>query len=250
MNLHKNKCPPKAIPDWCHVNLISSFKIYVATDGTIYKQDVRDMCHNTGRKHVNESDNIDVDKNSQEKEGGFSFLDRPELEEHANTINESNKCRHRSLERGAYDGFTQIDQDMVSSAVDQSLKHHNESFDSVTEAVLLDDGIIRQCSLSQQVSVDGETWLTEEFSEKIETHLTNPEGAKCTDKREKIDTTSNEISMQSSDTWTPVLILVPVRLGGGEKLNPIYEECVKAILASDNSVGIIGKSRRICPYML
>ena len=78
------------------------------------------MCHNTGRKHVNESDNIDVDKNSQEKEGGFSFLDRPELEEHANTINESNKCRHRSLERGAYDGFTQIDQDMVSSAVDPS----------------------------------------------------------------------------------------------------------------------------------
>ena len=123
-------------------------------------------------------------------------------------------------------------------------KHHNESFDSVTEAVLLDDGIIRQCSLSQQVTVDGETWLTEEFSEQVETQMpTTKEENKI--KNQKRSSSSKGIAIQTSNNWTPVLILVPVRLGGGEKLNPIYEECVKAILASDNCVGIIGKIPKI-----
>ena len=167
---------------------------------------------------------------SLEKEGGFSFLDRPDIEEHAKSVKELAIYRRSSRERGISEGFTQID-DLESSSVDKPL-NHNESFDSVTEAVLLDDGIIRQCSLSQQVSVDGETWLTEEFSENVETHISNDE---------KQNKRSKGIPIKKSEDWTPVLLLVPVRLGGGEKLNPIYEECVKAILASDNCVGIIGK---------
>ena len=227
-NLHKSKIPATQIPDWCHVNLISSFKIYVATDGTIYKQDVRDMCDTNckeSKRQIPEEQRF-----SLEKEGGFSFLDRPDIEEHAKSVKEHAIYRRSSRERGISEGFTQID-DLESSSVDKPL-NHNESFDSVTEAVLLDDGIIRQCSLSQQVSVDGETWLTEEFSENVETHISNDE---------KQNKSSKGIPIKKSEDWTPVLLLVPVRLGGGEKLNPIYEECVKAILASDNCVGIIGK---------
>ena len=235
-NLHKSKIPATLIPDWCHVNLISSFKIYVATDGTIYKQDVRDMCDTNckeSKRQIPEEQRF-----SLEKEGGFSFLDRPDIEEHAKSVKEHAIYRRSSRERGISDGFTQID-DLESSSLGQPL-NHNESFDSVTEAVLLDDGIIRQCSLSQQVSVDGETWLTEEFSANVETHISNPANGNETDD-EKQTKSRKGIPIKTSEDWTPVLLLVPVRLGGGEKLNPIYEECVKAILASDNCVGIIGK---------
>ena len=235
-NLDKSKIPATLIPDWCHVNLISSFKIYVATDGTIYKQDVRDMCDTNCKE--SKIPILEEQSFSLEKEGGFSFLDRPDIEEHAKSVKEHAINRRSSRERGISDGFTQID-DLENSSVGQPL-NHNESFDSVTEAVLLDDGIIRQCSLSQQVSVDGETWLTEEFSANVETHISIPaNGNKTND--EKQTNSSKRHPIKTTEDWTPVLLLVPVRLGGGEKLNPIYEECVKAILASDNCVGIIGK---------
>ena len=39
--------------------------------------------------------------------------------------------------------------------------------------------------------------------------------------------------------WTPVLLLIPVRLGG-ERLNPLYIPCLRALLASDSCVGIVG----------
>jgi len=41
-------------------------------------------------------------------------------------------------------------------------------------------------------------------------------------------------------SWIPVLILVPVRLGRDEKLNPIYGNCLKSFLATETCMGIIG----------
>ncbi len=42
------------------------------------------------------------------------------------------------------------------------------------------------------------------------------------------------------DDWTPVLILIPMRLGRDDKLNPIYAPCLRSMLASENCLGIIG----------
>ena len=42
-----------------------------------------------------------------------------------------------------------------------------------------------------------------------------------------------------SEDWRPVLILIPVRLGGLE-FNPVYERCLQRVLQSQYSVGIIG----------
>ncbi|EDO45379.1 predicted protein [Nematostella vectensis] len=43
----------------------------------------------------------------------------------------------------------------------------------------------------------------------------------------------------SSGKWRPVIILVPMRLGG-EALNPIYIPCVKSLFTLDQCIGIIG----------
>lgn len=39
--------------------------------------------------------------------------------------------------------------------------------------------------------------------------------------------------------WKSLILLVPLRLGT-EKLNPIYNDCLKAMLSLDNCIGIIG----------
>ena len=237
------------VPDWCYVNLISSFKIYVATDGTVYKQDVRDMCNKINNSNViNIDDKANGEKLSTEKEGGFSFLDEPDSSafnpgESSYQSTEKEKRNNTNVDSVTSGGFAYIEDDMKNSTSSpgQVAMQHNESFDSVTEAVLLDDGIIRQYSLSQQVSVDGETWVTEEYSANISnvpsTHLSSVKSDK---KQSSLEEHACHDLQKSTLTWTPVLMLIPVRLGGGEKLNPIYSSCVKNLLANENCVGIIG----------
>ena len=49
--------------------------------------------------------------------------------------------------------------------------------------------------------------------------------------------------------WKSLILLVPLRLGQ-DKLNPIYNECLKAMLSLDNCIGIIGGRPRHSLYFI
>ncbi|XP_053684547.1 cysteine protease ATG4D [Sabethes cyaneus] len=46
-------------------------------------------------------------------------------------------------------------------------------------------------------------------------------------------------SQENTSDWKALILLVPLRLGT-DKLNPIYSDCLKAMLSLDNCIGIIG----------
>ena len=148
--------------DHPQVRQLLNFRIYVATDGTVFKQDVLDLgCNKNG----------------------------------TNTTEDT----------------SEIVEDEVAE-----------------EAVMIDDSV-RQYSLSQQVSVDGETWLTEEYSAPI-VHGTPP--------------------IREHSGWTPVLILVPVRLGSGDKVNRLYAPHFKCLLTTELCVGVIGGRPKHALYFI
>ncbi|XP_019524928.3 cysteine protease atg4da [Aedes albopictus] len=86
-------------------------------------------------------------------------------------------------------------------------------------AVYIQD-ILDQCTISAEPTVaPWQKKLTSSSSPGSSSASTNPATA--------------------DDHWKSLILLVPLRLGT-EKLNPIYSDCLKAMLALDNCIGIIG----------
>ena len=87
---------------------------------------------------------------------------------------------------------------------------------------------VRGYSLSQQVSVDGETWVTEEYSAPVVHQVVPPPSTNGTishqsdSKPRKVAEKPPDDQPHSSNPWTPVLILVPVRLGSGDKVSVFF----------------------------
>ena len=89
---------------------------------------------------------------------------------------------------------------------------------------------VRGYSLSQQVSVDGETWVTEEYSAPVVHQVVPPPPPPaltsingCASSHHQSDSCRPGLAEKppdqpNSNQWTPVLILVPVRLGSGDKV--------------------------------
>ena len=101
------------------------------------------------------------------------------------------------------------------------------------------------------MSVDGETWVTEEYSAPV-VHQPPPPASTTqlpTTTESSIQSSANPTSTDPSE-WTPVLILVPVRLGSGDKVNRIYAPHVKALLTNELCVGVIGGRPKHALYFM
>jgi len=221
--------------DHPQVSELLNLRIYVSTDGTVFKQDVVDL----GRSSSN--------KSKSQKQPGVSDPQK------------SNSPAQPIMARSVEEGYSVVN------------TPHEESFevthDEVAEeAVMLDDSV-RGYSLSQQVSVDGETWLTEEYSAPVvhqadstlSKNATSGQAEPAVQLYPKLASASSPTVHREpprtpptspSEDWTPVLILVPVRLGSGEKVNRIYAPHVKALLTNDHCVGIIGGRPKHALYFM
>ena len=83
------------------------------------------------------------------------------------------------------------------------------------------------------ISVDGEEW-TVETPTKQDQSLKNRIYPNLDQEFLRKDSVGEDL------TWTPVLVLVPVRLGSESRLNPLYGTCIQALLADPTCIGIIG----------
>ena len=53
----------------------------------------------------------------------------------------------------------------------------------------------------------------------------------------------------SNEQWRPVVIMIPVRLGG-VNFNPVYASCIKKILQHRMCIGIIGGKPKHSVYFI
>ena len=90
-------------------------------------------------------------------------------------------------------------------------------------------------SLQGHISVDGEEWTVETPSGQLQDQ---PLQNLLYPSLEQEFLRKNSVGEDL--TWTPVLVLVPVRLGSESRLNPLYGSCIQALLADPTCIGIIG----------
>lgn len=120
-------------------------------------------------------------------------------------------------------------------------RRSDSSFFEVENNPQTNDDVTKYFSLGGHISVDGQEWTVEsEASEENE--VTSK--TRDRDHSERLyprlsPIKGQKLNERTSDDWTPVLILVPVRLGSC-KFNPMYGPCIQALLADPTCVGIIG----------
>ena len=222
-------------------NLLSNFRIYVARDTTVYKQDILDMCLKSSKEATpnNDADDDDAFDDAVEAEG-FSVLRRSSAEV---LIVESGRSGNSTLESGAVSGVPYF------SDGSNFVEVERESFQG-SDA---DAAIASFLSLQGRISVDGEEWTVETATcdaASSDANVTNRDdrrdAAAATATTKKLyPSLSKEFdrldrNVDEDNRWVPVLILVPVRLGFENRLNPVYGPCVQALLADPTCVGIIG----------
>ena len=201
-------------------NLLSDLKIYVAQDTTVYKQDILDLCVKTFRSKETSPNYDEAFEDGIEAEG-FSILSRDSAEVF---IVENGRNENSSLEAGAMAGVPYFsDRDILEK---NFVRIERESFQGQPAS----EEVTKYYSLQGHISVDGEEWT-------VETLCDDP-AKKCDKKQQEFPakklypSLSKEFekvgrNVDEEVNWTPVLVLVPVRLGGESRLNPVYGSCVQ-----------------------
>lgn len=204
-------------------SLLNQLAVYVAQDSTVYKSDVRRQSKAQSqrrrilsRKLSSRSATSPV-MNAEE----FSLVEAPT--EYPQGLIPTSSVNHDKgrLFSGVVDGVPYFEE-------------ANEVGAEVGDFQMLSDQY-EHFSLNQPIFVDGEEWVAEGKSETEFSSSAHSEAKPSTN--------------SSHSDWTPTLILIPLRLGT-DKLNPIYIPSLKALLSTENCVGIIGGRPRHSLYFV
>ena len=205
-------------------------------------------CVKTSKETTPNVDDINVF--DDEEAEGFSILRRDSAEI---LITETGKNDYSALEVGAVAGVPYFSDDI------NFVKVERESFQQSSA----NDDDVTFVSLRGQISVDGEEWTIETGCDVTNDIVpVKNDDVSATTKRDKnvskcdvrvpvpkvkriYPSLSREIAnakrnVDQDNNWVPVLVLVPLRLGFENRLNPVYAPSLKALLADASCVGIIG----------
>lgn len=200
--------------------LLLDITIYVATDCTVFKDDVRELCERRAQNRYSFTQEAQSKCDPLEE---FSIIEHP-LEYAGLSVSEAKSENAQSqICCGVVDGvpyFSDVPQNRNSDVIEAK------------DFQLLSDGT-EHYALDQDVSFEGSQWVMEGPSPTIK----NNESSKPS-KKVVAEESVQKWSPEDHD-WNPVLILIPVRIGT-DKINPTYVASLKTFLTSENCMGIIG----------
>ena len=197
--------------------LLEDICVYVAQDCTVYKEDVVDLCQKKSGEVKNRRR-----RRNQRPDEDFSIVEHP-TEYTGSLITTEAANGSARLTSSTLDGVPYLDDSAIDARDFQMLSDGTEHY-----------------SLNHPISIDGSQWITEGLAG-------SPASGGAISRQASVEAKAKPPA--DSRSWTPVLLLIPMRLGF-DKLNPCYVDSLKAIRASENCMGVLGGRPRHALYFL
>ncbi len=242
--------------------LLDSLCVYVSRDCTVFRQDVRDLCRDHREKRRRQKRRSGSSETPAAAED-FSVLEVPSeyptglipLEAVGDAVR---------LAGGVVDGVPYVVE--ASEAEEESgfgvvspregertvMKNNLASSPPPVGFTLLSDGT-ENYSLNQSLYVEGEQWTVEGRAAMDHHHRHRAGGeveavVTAVPSNDNDDVAISETLSPEGD-WTPVLLLVPLRLGR-DRLNVSYSPVLREAMTRPECVGVIGGRPRHSLYFV
>jgi len=221
-------------------SLLDYMCVHVARDCTVYRQDVRDACREMAEARRRRRGQ----RRKASSTAGSMAASPTQLpsaaDEDFSLLDASSEYLSEAAMRGVSGGNR-----LYAGLLDRA-PHYDEDF------TLLSDRRTERLALDHSLYVNGEYWVVEgeEAKERPSSRASSAEPAVSSPVQE----IRSEVPVVEGD-WTPVLLLIPLRLGR-DRFNAAYTDGLRAVLAGADdtkgcvTVGVIGGRPRHSLYFV